>query len=235
MKTDMESVNDPKKTPENNHLDIPKQESCSSFQASDVNNIDSLSVLFRKILTGENEALTELYQRLAQPLANVAERVLKGRAGGRHDAEDIVQSVFTSFWQRARDRKYDSTLNRNQIWKLLATITARKALNRIRQQQAQKRGGGEVRLATDLQRRDGEAFDLAEFAAVLPSQEFDLACEELLSRLDQDCRAVAVLKAMNHTNHEIADILQFTDRKVERKLEIIRRVWLISLDSENLT
>ena len=185
----------------------------------------SLSALLLRILAGQDDSFTELHQRLARPLANVALRMLRGHPGSDCDAEDVVQSVFASFWQRTRDAGFHAVLDRNELWKLLATITARKALNRVRGQRAQKRGGGRVMLATDIERISGEPIQLSELAAIGPAQEFGLTCEDLLSELDGDCRTIAMLKTMNHSNREIADLLQCSERKVERKLELTRRIW----------
>lgn len=206
----------------------------SPSDASSVNEAASLSALFLKILAGQEDAFTELYRRLAQSLEKVARRVLQGHPGGKCDAEEVVQSVFVSFWQRTRERGFDAALNRNELWKLLATITARKALNRIRNAHAQKRGGGQVRLEADIEHRPGEPIELAELAAVQPAQVFGLACEDLLSKLDEECRTIAILKTMNHTNLEIADLLQCTERKVERKLELTRRIWEQKMSLDNL-
>jgi DNA-directed RNA polymerase specialized sigma24 family protein len=50
--------------------------------------------------------------------------------------------------------------------------------------------------------------------------------QALLDRLEDDTlRSVACYKLEGYTNGEIAARLQYTDRTVERKLALIRRVW----------
>jgi DNA-directed RNA polymerase specialized sigma24 family protein len=72
---------------------------------------------------------------------------------------------------------------------------------------------------------DGTAVRLDDLAAELPTQDFDLACEELLLSLDEPLRRIALLRLMGHTNDEIARQLDCTRRKIERKLALIRLKW----------
>ena len=59
----------------------------------------------------------------------------------------------------------------------------------------------------------------------LPAEEFDLHCEELLDQLDPEQREIALLRLLGFRNREIADRLACTERKVERKLNLIRLTW----------
>ena len=67
--------------------------------------------------------------------------------------------------------------------------------------------------------------------AALPSHDFDLCCEEWLLMLDEELRQYAVLRLLGHTNRDIAGIFQCTERKVERKLNLIRQIWSEALDA----
>jgi DNA-directed RNA polymerase specialized sigma24 family protein len=59
----------------------------------------------------------------------------------------------------------------------------------------------------------------------MPPAEFDLHCEELMLMLDERLRVYAMLRVMGYTNREIAAQLDCTERKVERKLHLIRLRW----------
>jgi len=91
----------------------------------------------------------------------------------------------------------------------------RKALRQQRRESAQKRGGGRVR----------DEADLHEVASSANSPEFDVVCAEMLELLEPDLRSYALLRLMGHKNREIADQFSCTERKVERKLQLIRAVW----------
>jgi DNA-directed RNA polymerase specialized sigma24 family protein len=104
-------------------------------------------------------------------------------------------------------------------------MTVRKSLKQARREKAAKRGGGRVIDEAGLAGADGEDDRLAELAAQMPSQEFDLHCEELLGMLDDEMRSFAVLRLLGYRNREIADQFDCTERKVERKLNLIRLKW----------
>ncbi len=50
-------------------------------------------------------------------------------------------------------------------------------------------------------------------------------CNHLLNRLDEQSRSIATARMNGSTNREIATALGCGLRTVERKLELIRRVW----------
>ena len=135
------------------------------------------------------------------------------------DADDAVQSAFVAFWRQAEEGDLPADLHRENLWNLLAVITVRKAEKHIERQRAQKRGGGKV---------VGEAnsgLPLDQLAGTPPAQEFDLHCEELLLGLEEELRRIAVLRLMGHTTAEIAAEQGCTQRKVQRKLNLIELRW----------
>ena len=130
------------------------------------------------------------------------------------DVDDVLQSAFFGFWRQAQQGDYSANVNRNDLWNLLATITVRKVHDAHRREHAQKRGG-----VSD--QRPLEPADLAQ----LPTVEFDLHCSEMFTALDEEPRAIALLRLMGYKNREIADLLDCTERKIERKLALIREAW----------
>ena len=111
-------------------------------------------------------------------------------------------------------------------------ITARKAVNQMKHEGRQKRGGGNVRGESALRSPNSPdnraAIDQVvgseptpEFAADVTEQ-----VEALLAQLDDDTlHRVAVAKMEGYTNDEIADQLGVKTRTIERKLRIIREIW----------
>ena len=72
---------------------------------------------------------------------------------------------------------------------------------------------------------DGSPLSLDEAAGQLPAQEFDLHSAELPDALDPELRRIAVLGLLGQTNREIAGMPECTERKIERKLHLIRMQW----------
>lgn len=59
------------------------------------------------------------------------------------DPEDIVQSVFGTFFRRQAEEPM-AVQSRLELWRLLATIARRKCVKAARRALAAKRGGGQV-------------------------------------------------------------------------------------------
>lgn len=156
-----------------------------------------------------------MIERFRPRLLALAHSTLGGRVPRMADAEDALQSAMISFWEQVEEGKFDDQLDRDDLWNLLGLITVRKAIKLASRELAQKRGGGKVISGVPLENIAGE-----KSAATL-----DVLCSELLEMLDVDVRTVALLRLMGHKNREIAEHLGCTERKVERKLQLVRAVW----------
>lgn len=188
----------------------------------------SVTYFFKQLRTGSHDAVHELWTRFCPRLQGLARKTLSGYPQRMADAEDAAQSAFISFWQRAEKGEFGEDLDRNNLWNLLGVITIRKALKQVERERTQKRGGGLVRGESDLGRDGSPAggeFRLDEAVAQLPAHEFDVHCEELLLKLSDELREIALLKLWGWSTPEIAEELQCTERKVQRKLELVRLKW----------
>jgi RNA polymerase sigma factor (sigma-70 family) len=184
----------------------------------------SVTRFFARLRAGDPGAAEQLWARFYPRLVALARRALAGRPQRAADADDAAQSAFASFCLRVTAGEFD-VADRAGLWNLLGVITARKARKQARREAARKRGGGRVLGEGDLTRPDGSPLPLDETAAALPADEFDLHCEELLGQLTPELREFALLRLLGFRNREIADRLGCTERKVERKLNLIRLTW----------
>lgn len=189
----------------------------------------SITMAFAHMRQGGSSAVGELWQLYFPRLVSLANRTLAGRPQRMADAHDAAQSAFMSFYQRAVAGEFGDLLQRDEMWKLLGVITARKALKQARKEGAEKRGGGKVVGEGVLAGGDGAGPRLDELAAQMPVQEVDLCCQELIDGLEESLRPFAVLRLLGYKNREIAEQFDCTERKVERKLQLIRRKWETSM------
>jgi len=194
-----------------------------------VDDQGSITIWIGRLKAGDSAAAQPLWENYFDRLVTQARRKLAGNAPVAADEEDVALSAFESFFRRAREGRFPDLDDRDDLWKLLLSITGRKALNLIRNEHREKRGGGHVRQASALV---GEG-DADAFAAVLgreptPELAAQLAeeCRRLLDGLDDtDLRAVAVAKMEGWTNAEIAGLRGSSIATVERKLNLIRKRW----------
>lgn len=191
----------------------------------------SVTQFFGQLRTGSPAAAEALWERFFPRLVALARKTLVGRPQRVADADDAVQSAFASFCLRVKAGEYDVG-NRTDLWNLLGVITANKARMQARREGAEKRGGGRVVGESGLTRPDGNPLPLDEAAAGAVAADFDLQCADLLDRLEPELREIAVLRLLGYRNAEIADMHQCTERRIERKLNLIRLRWQSALSED---
>ena len=185
----------------------------------------SVTGVFTRFRAGDREAASQLWRQYFPRLIALARHTLSGRPQQAADADDAVQSAFVSFWQRAQRDGFSGPLHRENLWNLLGVITVRKALKRQERERAQKRGGGRVLNEAGPAGHDDRPSPLTQALGELPAHEFDLFCEELLLMLDDESRRIALLRLLGHGTAEIAAALDCTQRRVQRKLNLVRLRW----------
>jgi DNA-directed RNA polymerase specialized sigma24 family protein len=194
--------------------------------------IGSVTYWLRQLHTGEQEAFQRLWERYFERLVGLARQKLRGAPGRVADEEDVALGAFDSFFRGAREGRFPQLLDRDDLWQVLVVLAGRKAANLVHHEHRRKRGGGKVRVASELPTGDGST-DGAMFAALIgrePDPGFAVQvaeeCRRLLERLgDDELRAVAVWKMEGYTNEEIAAKLGRKVLTVTRKRNMIRRLW----------
>ncbi|HIL68346.1 MAG TPA: RNA polymerase subunit sigma-70 [Verrucomicrobia bacterium] len=148
------------------------------------------------------------------------------------DENDIAISAFKSLCAGAERGRLDHVGDRDDLWRLLATITARKVSGQVRHDTRQKRGEGRVRGHSVFEgspsNPEGDGFDA--IAGDEPTPEFLCQLAEEHRRLlqtlgDEVLVQIAEWKLEGWTGGEIADKLGLSRRSTERKLERIRECW----------
>src|SRR5262245_13145313 len=119
--------------------------------------------LLQHVRRGSQDASTQIYVRYAHRLYALAQAQCSDDLARRVDADDIVQSVFVSFFRRASTGYYDVPAG-EELWKLFLVI----ALNKIRAKGAYHRAAKrDVRLTAPaelLDQGDGPEQDQAAYA-----------------------------------------------------------------------
>jgi RNA polymerase sigma-70 factor (ECF subfamily) len=177
---------------------------------------DSSSDWVQRLRQGDPEAAAQLFAEYARWLTHVAKQYLSVRLAGRVDGEDVVQSVFRTFFRRSAqgDLRIDSTA---QIWRLLVKITILKARARARQHTAAMRDvtteAGDDWLAAATSEDPGPA-EAAELVDLL---------EAVLRGLPPLYCHVLDLRLQGYGAVEIGEHLQISRRTVHRALGLMRQ------------
>ena len=99
------------------------------------------AALVRRLRGGQADAASTLYLRYALRIRRLAEQQLGSGLGRRLDPEDIVQSVFRTFFRRTRCGQYDVPEG-EELWKLLLIISLNKIRATARHHRSAKRDVG---------------------------------------------------------------------------------------------
>jgi DNA-directed RNA polymerase specialized sigma24 family protein len=174
-----------------------------------------------QLQAGDLAAAQPLWERYFQLLVELARRRLLGAKAHAADEEDVALSAFDTFCRGLKRGRFPDLQDRDNLWKLLVVLTARKACRLMRDERRLKRGGAQPALANE---------ELAQVLSQEPSPEFAVECAEtcrhLLDRLgDDELRTVALSKMEGYTTKEIAGRLNRAPRSIERKLRLIRGLW----------
>jgi DNA-directed RNA polymerase specialized sigma24 family protein len=179
-----------------------------------------------RLKEGDPAAAQQLWDGYFRRMVEVARLRLRGVPRGA-DEEDVALSAFKSFCHGARAGRFPRLADRHGLWPLLVAITAHKCVDLLRREGRQKRCGG----AGGAPRP--EPIDPHTLVGREPSPEFVAQVAEQLDRLlarldrsgDPELRAIALWKMEGDSTAEIAARLGCVRRTVERKLQVIARVW----------
>jgi len=184
-------------------------------------NDESIDLLDR-VRGGDEQAATDLFDRFVERLIKLAHSRLSNKLRRRVDAEDVVQSVYRSFFSNAQDGRYQLQQS-GDLWRLLAAITINKLRNQARHGKAAKRSvGAEESFAGN----DSVMGIAPEAVCNDPSpEELSVLLEELeseMSDLSPLKREIVELRLQGHSNEEVAGVVQCTERTVQRTLKQLR-------------
>jgi DNA-directed RNA polymerase specialized sigma24 family protein len=192
----------------------------------------SVSRWIGQLKVGDPAAAECLWGRYFEHLVGLARTQLRGAPRRVADEEDVALSAFDSFCRGAERGRFPELVDRDSLWRLLVTITLRKAHDLRRDAHCQKRGGGEVLGESELPGAADSEAEAALEQVVGREPDPGLAaqvaeeCRRLLGRLeDAALQSLALLKMEGYTNHELAARLGWGLRTVERKLRLIRQIW----------
>lgn len=184
--------------------------------------------LLRRFQEGQQDAATSLYVRYARRLQALAKKQTGKNLSSRFDPEDVVQSVFRTFFRRASEGCYEVPVG-EELWQLLLVL----ALNKIRTMavyhRAKKRDVGctvgtekVAEVATGVSGEDAVAYEMMR-----------MMIDELVAKLPSPQDRIVQLRIEGHEIGEIAHLTDRSKRTVERILHRFRKQLTELIDEDN--
>lgn len=195
-------------------------------------NEGSVTQWIKNSKEGDPEAARSLWERYFTRMVRLANAKLNAarHLGLVEDGEDAALSAIDSLLGGLAQGKFTTLSDREDLWKLLVVITARKAYDQVERARTAKRGSGRVMVESALDPDGDGKWTLDALASREATPEFTAMvleqCRALLAALpDDESREIAVWKMEGHTRQEIADRLACSSRTVAYRLEYIRKLW----------
>lgn len=173
-------------------------------------------VLLNRYRSGDSLAADAIFERYIARLIGLARHRMSERLAQRVDPEDVVQSVYRSFFGKARDGRYILEKS-GDLWRLLAGITVNKVRKQAEHHRQKKRDmEGEAPGSVDSTGIMAElmAHDPAPDEAVALMEEL----EAVTRTLEPHERTILELKLQGGEIDQIARHVERSDRTVRRVL-----------------
>jgi RNA polymerase sigma-70 factor (ECF subfamily) len=179
--------------------------------------------LIQQLRAGDPAAAEAVFALYAQKLTRFAEQHLSAKLAGRLDGDDIVQSVFRTFFRRSAEGEFriDSTA---QLWQLLVKITLLKARAKARHHTAEIRdvgaeagSGGDPWLVEAISHEPGplEAVMLVDQIEAMLQGLPPLYCHVLDLRL-QGCGSKEIAAPLDVSRQTVHRVLHLLQARLER-------------------
>lgn len=198
----------------------------------------SVSCWIAQLKAGDQAAAQPLWENYFRHLVERARQKLQGIPRRAADEEDVALSAFDSFCRAATQGRFPQLLDRQDLWQVLMLITDRKASDLIHYERRQRRGGGRVldEAALTVAGSSTHSSPFVHMVGSQPSPDFAAQmaeqCQRLLHALgDGELQQVALRKLEGYTLEEIAAQLGWVPRTVQRRLQLIRRIWELELQT----
>lgn len=179
--------------------------------------------LLRRLRKGESDAATDLYYRYANRIRALAGAQIGDRLARRVEPEDVVQSVFRTFFRRVVDGHYDVP-DGDEIWGLFLVI----ALNKVRAM-----GVRHAAAKRDIARERPLSDDHSDIPA--PDSDDTVLAEvvaQILEALPDMHQQVVSMRIDGHSTDEISQAVSRSRRTVERVLQEFRTRLSAQIDKD---
>jgi RNA polymerase sigma-70 factor (ECF subfamily) len=183
---------------------------------------DSFVDVMARLQAGDPAAAEAVFTRFARRLVGLARERLDARLRGKVDPDDVLQSVYRTFFRRHAAGEFVLG-GWDGLWALLTVLTVRKCGRWQRHFQTRGRdvrqevelapAGEEERLSPEHFNREPEPEEAAELADLIESMQRGLMPRD---------REIVALRLQDYNAAEIATQLGLPERTIHRVLDRVR-------------
>jgi len=183
---------------------------------------ESFDDVMGRLRSGDEDAAAEVFNRFAGRLIGLARTRLDTRVRRKVDPEDVMQSVFRSFFVRQAKGQFDLG-GWDSLWNLLVRITLRKCGRQIKAFHTKGRDvGREMSAAVSDQTSHRQWEAIAREPTPEEAVSLTDSVERIMRDLDERRQKMLVLRLQRFTVPEISQQVGCTERTVHRVLGKVR-------------
>lgn len=193
----------------------------------DTSQMDEISLILDNAQLGNANAESQLHQQFVARLVRLASSRINTRFRGKIEPEEVVQSVFVSFFRRHKKGEFVLE-DWNDLWALLVKITVRKCAKKVNGFMSAKRDiGREVSGKAD-RNRDSSINAVSPEPSAQEIAVFNETLDQLLDQLPELLQSIVLLRLEGLSNIEISEKINRSERTVYRSLNEVRQIFLDS-------
>jgi RNA polymerase sigma-70 factor (ECF subfamily) len=186
----------------------------------------SFDDLMARLKQGQNDAATQVFSRFAGRLIALARSQLSPQIRQKVDPEDVMQSVFRSFFVRNAEGQFGEFQSWDNLWAMLVVLTLRKCGRRIDYFHAACRDvEREIPSAAPPDASNADWGLSAHEPTPSEAAMLTETVEQLMNQLEGRHRQILALSLQGYAPDEISSQVGCTERTVYRVLEGVKE-WL---------
>ena len=183
---------------------------------------DNVTHWIERVKAGDSLAAQRIWHFYFDRLVRIVRQRMLGQNRAVSDEEDIALSVFDSFYVAAENGRFPDLSDRDDLWRLLLRMAARKIIDKRRHDHRLRRGGN-----VEIQQLDENDQTVLQAIGDEPTPEMVLMVQETLEELFSglgvgQLKDLAVAKLEGHSNADLAERFGCSERTIERRLHLIR-------------
>ncbi len=186
--------------------------------------------LIERWQTGSETAAQQLFDRYVEKLLVLARWHISEKLRSRIDPEDVVQSVFRTFFIRLKNESFTFD-EADDLFKLLTRITLNKTLRQVAFHRAARRSP-----EREMGKGNSEQDSIMQVLDTEPDPQTVVAfadhLKSFLGKFSEQEQQIIEMRLQGHSSEEIAQKLGTYDRKIRRVLERIHAVALQDQEAE---
>jgi RNA polymerase sigma-70 factor (ECF subfamily) len=185
----------------------------------------SFDDMMARLQAGDNDAATQVFNRFAHRLIDLARRKLDPQMRQKLDPEDVLQSVFRSFFAHQAAGQVTALASWDNLWAWLVVITMRKCGRRIEYFHSASRDvHRELPAPVSEDESSGDNGSSSDEPTPSEAAMLTETVEQLMNNLEGRHREILALSLQGHTAPEISAQVGCTERTAYRVLKRVKEM-----------